>query len=90
MARIVNPTGHVYSHRASLAPRPAGIEGLRVGLLDNNKPGAKALLLSIGEGLKERGAAETVYRRKSHPAGPSPYVGEIAERVDIAVSAVGD
>lgn len=87
---IVNPQGVRLVQHKSLAARPASVAGLTVGLLDNNKPAADVLLKSIGAALVELGAAGVVYRQKSHPAGPSPYIEELAGSVDVAVSALGD
>lgn len=88
--RIVVPIGAQGQIRQELPQRPSSIEGLTIGLLDNNKPGATEILGGLGEALLEAGAREVLHRQKSHPAGPSPYIGELAERVHVAVSAVGD
>lgn len=90
MVRVINPVGTVASLDKALATRPGTIEGMTVALLDNNKPGATPLLHGIAEALKKEGVAESLYRRKSHPAGPSPYVADLAGRVQLAISAVGD
>ncbi|HEV7649061.1 MAG TPA: hypothetical protein VGP26_12925 [Actinophytocola sp.] len=72
------------------APRPEGLGGLTVGLLDNNKPGASIILTHLGELLRQRGAADVKYWCKAHPSGPSPYVAEAAKQADIVISGVGD
>jgi hypothetical protein len=72
------------------APRVSSFEGLTVGLLDNNKPGAGAILARIAERLRERGATEVVSWRKALPSGPSPYVTDAARAADVVISGVGD
>lgn len=89
--QVVNPEGRRrQSAPDTLIVRPKTISGAVVGLLDNNKPGAAELFDGLGPRLRELGAADTVIRRKAHPAGPSPYLAEVAGRVDVAVSALGD
>lgn len=88
--QIVDPTGWKSTTSRALAPRPSSLEGLVIGLLDNNKPGAKELFSGLEPKLREMGAADVVYRQKSHPSAPSPYVTEVAERADVVLSALGD
>lgn len=90
MATIVSPEGKRLIQKRSLADRPVTLEGLVVGLLDNNKPPADILLKAIGEELVVRGAREVIYRKKAHPAGPNPYVPELVASVDVAISALGN
>ena len=87
---IVNPEGARSTAERSLTPRPASLQGAVVGLLDNNKPGAKEIFDGLMPNLRELGVADFVYRRKVHPAGPNPHVVELAGRVDVAISALGD
>lgn len=88
---VVNPEGR-WRPGASypLVVRPATVRGAVVGLLDNNKPGATELFTGLVPRLRELGAANTISRRKVHPAGPSPYLSEVANRADVAISALGD
>lgn len=88
--QLVNPTGRRAVVQKQLAPRLPSLDGMVVGLLDNNKPGAKELFDGLEPGLRALGITEFVYRRKAHPAGPSPYVEEVAERADLVLSALGD
>lgn len=88
--QVVNPTGHKSTSSRVLATRPASFDGAVLGLLDNNKPGARELFSGLEPKLRELGIVEVVYRQKSHPSAPSPYVAEVAERADVVVSALGD
>lgn len=88
--QVVNPTGRKSTAPRGLAPRPASLDGIVLGLLDNNKPGARELFSGLEPRLQDLGIAEVVYRQKSHPSAPSPYVAEVAELADVVVSALGD
>lgn len=76
--------------KSRLPPRLASLQGAVVGLLENNKPGAKEIFDGLMPKLRELGVADFVYRRKVHPAGPNPHVVELADRVTVAISALGD
>jgi hypothetical protein len=72
------------------ADRLATLHGCKVGLLDNNKPGAAVILRRLGARLAENGASEVHLWAKSLPSGPSPYVTEAVKRTDVLISGVGD
>jgi hypothetical protein len=77
----------------TLAPRPATLRGLVVGLLDNTKPNATNLLREIGEELKRtHGVAETRLYTKDYFGTPAqqPLRDQIVDEVDVVVTAVGD
>ena len=94
---ILDPTG--LSDRRdttpgfALAPRPADLSGVKVGLLENGKQNARALLEDVAGILRERyGAGEVTLRRKeifSQPAPPE-LVEELSAASDVVVIAVGD
>lgn len=88
--QVVNPTSYKSTTPERLAPRPATFDGAVLGLLDNNKPGARELFRGLEPRLRDLGIAEVVYRQKSHPSAPSPFVAEVAEVADVVVSALGD
>ncbi|MFC4941951.1 UGSC family (seleno)protein [Pseudonocardia sp. GCM10023141] len=72
------------------AERLTSLAGKAIGLLDNNKPGARPILDRLAERLVQEGAASVRHWRKSHPSGPSPYVSEAAGESDLVISGVGD
>ena len=88
--QIIHPEGRPTIVEKLLARRPASLQGAVVGLLDNNKPGAREIFDGLVPALREIGIAEVVYRRKVHPAGPSPYISEVASRANVVISALGD
>lgn len=78
-------------HAVAERARPAG--RLRLGVLDNSKPNAAALL----QGLVERSAAATRFASVlflAKPNAPSPAPPEILEQLatgaDLVISAMGD
>jgi hypothetical protein len=94
---ILDPTG--LSSREdttpafTLAPRPANLQGVRIGLLENGKQNARLLLEDVAAVLRERyGAGEATLRRKENfaqPAAPELVDGVSAES-DVVVVGVGD
>jgi len=52
--RILNPAGDVFVVEASPSPRPATLDGLRPGILENGKTNARLLMESIVDGMRER------------------------------------
>jgi hypothetical protein len=67
--RILNPAGDVFVVEASPAPRPATLEGLRPGILENGKANARLLMESIVEGMRER------FRLGELTVGSKPVAG---------------
>jgi hypothetical protein len=69
------------------------LDGVRLGLLGNSKLNADAVLLAIGDLLKERYAMESVIVRSkpsfSKPA-PDEIVDELVNNSDVIVTGVGD
>lgn len=92
---ILDPTGSSQEKRYGLAPRRLRtLDGARLGLLDNSKLNAAAVLAAIGELLKERYALESiVVRTKGHgfsyPA-EDRIVNELVEKCDVVIAGVGD
>jgi hypothetical protein len=94
---ILDPTG--LSSRAdtspefTLAPRPANLRGVRVGLLENGKQNARLLLEDVAAVLRNRyGAGEATLRRKENFAQPvaPELVTELSGESDVVVIGVGD
>jgi len=91
---IVSPEGASSAKQHRLAPRRfATLDGIRLGLLGNSKLNADAVLLAIGDLLKERYALESVFMRSkptfSKPAPPE-LIDEMVENSDVIVTGVGD
>jgi hypothetical protein len=92
--RLLDPTG--FDERTvdtTLAPRPATIRGLTVGLLENTKPNAALLLSSIGRDLqREHGVRAAVMYTKSYFGTPTEQslIQRILHSCDFAVAGIGD
>jgi hypothetical protein len=93
---ILDPTG--LSSRAAapgltLAPRAAGLTGLRIGLLENGKQNARLFLEDVADVLRDRyGAGEATLRRKENfaqPASPE-LVDHLSAESDVVVIGIGD
>ena len=96
---ILDPTGRLSVADVSaaggvLAPRPADLRGLRVGLLDNTKHNALLLLTELGRMLvDEHGAADvSIVETKRSFSVPidEDIVRRYREACDVVVTGVGD
>ena len=92
--KLLDPTGD--SDRAvdtTLAPRLRGIRGLTVGLLENTKPNASALLSAVARELQRaHGLRASVMVTKSYFGTPveESVVQQMLNNCDFAVAAIGD
>lgn len=74
-----------------LAPRLRDLRGKRIGILDNSKPNADALLGRVAELLVERtGAAEIVRWRKPGASIPAADHDAVAASADVFVTGSAD
>lgn len=93
---ILDPTGATKSaakQAAPRAPRPASLEGTRVGLLINTKQNAAPFLHEVGRLLVEDyGVASVTHRTKLNFAVPESeeVIKEMAAQADVIVTGVGD
>ena len=77
----------------ALAPRPQNMEGLRLGLVDNTKHNAAALLSDLAAALIETAGAGSfrMWQKHSatHPIRPE-LIEEVANGCDVVICGVGD
>src|ERR671932_1686129 len=90
---ILSPEGTSHAKQHRLAPRHfKTLDGVRLGLLGNSKLNADAVLLAVGDLLKERYAIESVFMRSkpsfSKPA-PDELVQDLVDNADVIVTGVG-
>ena len=96
MMEILDPTvqpGEAQAQAIAYAPRPASLQGKRVGLVENTKFNSDRLLQKIGDILKaEYGAAETRMWRKRNSSVPvhEAIIEELRETCDVMVAGIGD
>ena len=73
-----------------LAPRPKTLQGLRIGFLENGKEFSQEVHEGLEEVLKrDYGVGETRFWHKGFPAKAAPFIDEMAEACDVAISGVG-
>jgi hypothetical protein len=91
--RVFDPTSRNAEREIRLAPRPASLRGLRIGLVENTKYNSDTLLLRIAAILeREYGVKSHILRSKRTPATPvdEKTVEEFKTAVDVAIAGVGD
>lgn len=92
--RLLDPTG--FDEEASagtLAPRPATLRGLTIGLLGNTKPNAEVLLSEVAGVLRRRhDAGEVREYTKDYFGTPAKdeLLKQVVQECDLVVTAVGD
>ena len=89
---LLDPTAQPEGLAVSLAPRPPGLRGRRLGLVDNTKANAGALLEEVLRLLQEELQPSQVVRVKVPATFPAAeaVLDEIAGQVDLVIEAVGD
>lgn len=93
MSSLFDPTASPSGGEATIAPRPARLDGLRIGLVENTKFNSDKLLLRLAERLGRRHGmtVSRMVRKRS----PSHEVEEAAiealrKQSDFVVSGIGD
>ena len=88
---LLDPTGEQALPERKRAPRPAGLSGLRLGLLDIAKPRGDVFLDRLQADLEARGAVVTRYLKPTFtkPA-PLDLRQRIAEECAAVVEALAD
>ena len=90
---VFDPRGVVETEPLALAARAGGLDGLRLGVLDNTKWNANRLLRKTVAKLQQEFsfAAVNYYRKESFSKDANPALIEtIAAGSDIALTAIGD
>jgi hypothetical protein len=89
---LYTPVGKVVKREFDLAPRVRSLDGLVLGLLDNNKWNAQRLLRQLDVDLRARfDIKDVIYRRKPFFSRPAPI--ELIEEMtaaDVVVTALAD
>lgn len=88
---VVSPMVNAAREVCALASRPSTLRGRRIGLLDNSKPNADALLTAVAEVLVERaGAGPLVRFKKPGSALPAAFIDDVVARADVVLTASAD
>ena len=91
--KIFDPTSKPVERAVEVAPRPASLQGLRLGLVDNTKFNSDTLLIKLADRLARRhGVRVTLTSRKRSPSHEIDEAGVRALRAqaDLVVSGIGD
>ncbi len=91
MTVVLDPTGEQRPAQRGLLPRPDGLAGRRVGLLDISKARGDVVLDRLAELLERDGALVRRYRKPTF-ARPAPVDlrHEIAEQCEVVIEALAD
>jgi hypothetical protein len=88
---VVSPLGATAGDVKPLARRRPSLSGVRVGILDNSKPNAEALLGRVAELLVERaGAGPVTVWRKPGPSRPATVIDEVVAGSDVVLTGSAD
>ena len=90
---VFDPRGVVETEPLALSERPATLDGLRLGVLDNTKWNANCLLRKTVAKLQQKTAFPAVnyYRKESFSKEADPaLIATIAADNDVVVTAIGD
>ena len=82
---VLDPTAEATPGQRSLNPRPAGLEGLTVGLLDISKPRGDVFLDRLEERLTAHGA---MVRRYAKPTFTKPAPVDLRQQIATECDAV--
>lgn len=91
--RIFDPTTTSKEQALRYAPRPASLQGKKIGLVENTKYNSDKLLLKIGKILQDEYGAQGVLLRRKHNAGVPAHeeiLSELKAECDVVVAGVGD
>lgn len=88
--RVHTPEGAVGPPRVQRAPGLPVLAGVRIGVLDNEKPNARVLMVRVAEQLAQRTGAivELVTDKGPGANAATPCTGETMERIGKEVDLV--
>ena len=90
---LLHPAAEDVAETHGIANRLSGLEGLKIGLIDNRKKNSDVFLEELGRVLQEQyGAAEVMTYRKISQSMPTPppVLDEMAAECDAIIHAVAD
>lgn len=92
MLDIMDPTITTARERIPYAPRPVGLRGLRLALIENTRKNSEALLRELARNLEASYGMKTELLLHKHQRAPllDAQLAELRGRVDFAIAGVGD
>jgi hypothetical protein len=91
--KLIDPTAAPVAREVRLAPRPADLRGLRLGLVENTKFNSDTLLLKLANRLRDRhGITMAHMTRKRSPSHEveEAAIAALKARSDVVISGIGD
>ncbi|HKA02845.1 MAG TPA: hypothetical protein VKD67_00910 [Acidimicrobiales bacterium] len=90
--KIYRPDGHVTQPPCQRAPGRRSLAGARIGVLDNAKPNAGLLMLTVAEQLASRAGTGTPLHLVKNAAQPCPeeVLDHLRGEVDVVLTGSAD
>ncbi len=92
MLDIVDPTIATAREHIEYAPRPKNLAGLRIGIIENTKKNAEAVLRQVADKLETQHGMKTevlLHKAQRAPLKESQF-DELKGRIDFVIAGVGD
>jgi hypothetical protein len=92
-SNLFDPTTPPATKAVTLAPRPAQLSGLRIGLVDNRKFNSDRLLLKLADRLAREHGMTMVHMARKRSAShevDEPAIAALKRQADFVVSGIGD
>ena len=90
---LIKPVNEAILEQSTYAPRPTGLQGKRLGLLDNSKNNAGRFLEMVATRLHEQYGFSNIVRHRK-PSASKPVAPGVIEAwtktCDLAIVGVGD
>ena len=91
MTVVLDPTGERSPATRQRVDRPAGLDGLRIGLLDISKPRGDVFLDRLAHRLSEQGWSVERFRKPTFTKNaPVDLRHEISTKCDVVIEALAD
>ncbi len=90
---LFDPTSKPVARALQLAPRPARLDGLRLGLVDNKKFNSDTLLRKLAERLERRHGTRVAMTNRKRSASheiDEAAIRALRSQADLVVSGIGD
>ena len=92
MLGILDPTISTARERIDYVARPQGLEGLRIGLIDNTRKNSNAVLLELAARLQALHGMKVEILLQKHQRAPlaDAQLAQLKGRADFVIAGVGD
>lgn len=89
---VLDPTIATEEEPIDYAPRPRDVRGLRIGIIENTKKNAEAVLTKLAEKLKSAYAmkADFLLHKAQRAPVTDAQITELRSKVDFVIAGIGD